>query len=98
MAVECIKQKEGEVVCKFSDRMDTTKCLEAEKNVMKSIEGAKKIVFDLKGVEYIASSFLRLCGKAYHKVGLENFSIINVMPNVKKVFKITGLAERMSLK
>jgi len=97
MSVECSKYESGVVVCNFSARMDTTKCLEAEKDVMKAIEGVEKIVFNLEGVEYIASSFLRLCGKASNKVNAGNFSIINVAPSVKKVFKIAGLAERLNL-
>ena len=97
MPVECIKQQGGKVVCKFSGRMDTTKCLEAERDVMRSIECARSVVFDLDGVEYIASSFLRLCGKASHKVSSGNFSLINVNPAVRKVFTIAGLAERLNL-
>ena len=97
MAVKCIKDQAGAIVCTFSGRMDTTQCLEAERDVMKSIEGAEKIVFNLYGVEYIASSFLRLCGKASHKVNAGNFSIIKTTPDVRKVFKIAGLTERLNL-
>lgn len=97
MSVECTRHGDGKIVCKFLGRMDTTRCIDAEKVVMDSIEGAEKVVFDLDGVEYIASSFLRLCGKASHKVTQGNFSILNVTPSVKKVFKIAGLAERLNL-
>jgi len=97
MAIECTKDCAGKIVCKFVNRMDTAMCMEAEKEVMKSIEGASAVTFDLAGVEYIASSFLRLCGKASHKVTSDKFSIINVSPAVKKVFKIAGLAERLNL-
>ena len=97
MAIRCTQEK-GKVVCTFSGVIDTTQCLEAEREVMKVVEGAEKIIFDLSGVEYIASSFLRLCGKASHKVNAENFSIINVTPAVKKVFTVAGLAEKLNLK
>ncbi|MEI6055744.1 MAG: STAS domain-containing protein [Lentisphaerota bacterium] len=97
MSVECSKSTDGKIVCKFIGRMDTTKCTDAEREVMGAIDGAEKIVFDLDGVEYIASSFLRLCGKASHKVSAGKFSIVNVTPSVKKVFKIAGLAERLNL-
>jgi len=98
MSVECSRLNNGKIVCKFLGRMDTTRCVEAEKIVMDSIDAAEVIVFDLDGVEYIASSFLRLCGKASHKVVDGNFSIVNVTPSVKKVFKIAGLAERLNLR
>jgi len=98
MAIVCTKQKGGEVVCTFSKRMDTTQCLESEKEVMKIIEdGVEKIIFDLNGVGYIASSFLRLCGKTSHKINPGNFSIINAAPAIKKVFTIAGLGERLNL-
>ena len=97
MVIGCTNQEGGRTVCTFSERMDTTQCLEAEKELMEIVENAEKLVFDLNGVEYIASSFLRLCGKASHKVNTENFSIINVHPAVKKVFVIAGLAERLNL-
>lgn len=97
MAMKCIKQEDGKIVCTFSGPMDTTQCLEAEKEVMKIIESAKEIIFNLDGVDYVASSFLRLCGIASHKVSAGNFSIINATPTVKKVFKIAGLAERLNL-
>ena len=87
----------GKIVCKFEGRMDTSKCLEAEQEVLENIEGAKSVVFDLSGVEYIASSFLRLCGKVAHKTGIDNYSIINATPPVRKVFKIAGLSERLNL-
>jgi len=98
MSVECIKQQDGEVICKFSDHIDIKECLEVEKEVMGSIECAKNIIFDLEGIEYIDSLFLRLCGKAYYKVNAGNFSIINVTPAVRKIFKIAGLAEKLNLK
>ncbi len=97
MAIKCTKQEGGKVVCTFSGQMDTTQCLEAEKEVMNASEGAEKIVFDLNGVQYIASSFLRLCGKASHKVNTGNFSIINATQAVKNVFTISGLVERLNL-
>jgi len=97
MSVECSKYESGVVVCTFSSRMDTVKCLEAEEYVMKAIDGAEKIIFNLDGIDYIASSFLCLCNKAYDKVKAGNFSMINVTPAVKRVFKIAGLAERLNL-
>lgn len=97
MTVEYTKQQNGKVVCKFSGRIDTKECLEVERYVITSIECAKYIVFDLNSVKYIDSSFLRLCGRAYYKVNAGNFSIINVSPAVKRIFKIAGLAEKLNL-
>ncbi len=97
MSLKCSKYAGGKVECKFSERMDTTQCINVEQQLMENIKGAEVIIFDLDGVEYIASSFLRLCSKASHIVRSENFSVINVTPPVKKVFKIAGLAEALNL-
>lgn len=97
MSVECSKYESGVVVCTFASFMDTAKCLEAEKDIMKAIEGAEKIIFNLNGVDYVASSFLRICTKVSDKVKAGNFSMINVTPTVKRVFKIAGLCERLNL-
>lgn len=97
MPVECIRHSNGSVEFKFLGRMDTVHCMEVEKKVIDSIESASKVVFDLDGVDYIASAFLRLCVNAIHHVNQENFSIVKVTPSVKKVFKIAGLAEKLNL-
>lgn len=97
MALQC-EEKDGKLVCKFEGRMDTIKCQETESEVMDKVEGHDgQVVFDLGGVDYIASSFLRLCGKVANKVKSENMSIINVTPPVKKVFKISGLATKLNI-
>ena len=97
MSVQCNKVG-AKVICSFESRMDTVKCMEAEKIVLVHIADAAEVVFDLVDVDYIASSFLRLCGKSSNRVKAGNFSIINVKPAVKKVFKIAGLAERLNIK
>ena len=49
------------------------------------------VVFDLKNVDYISSAFLGICIMISKEVGRENFSIVNVNPAMKKVFKIAKL-------
>ena len=97
MPVEITRQGDGKLVCKFLGRMDTAHCMETEKKVIESIESASKVIYDLEGVDYIASAFLRLCIKTSQTVNQGNFSIINVTPVIKKVFKIAGLAEELNL-
>ena len=97
MPVECTRHSDGRAVFKFFGRMDTVHCMEVEKKVVDSIDSAGKVVFDLDGVDYIASAFLRLCVNAVHHVNQDNFSVVNLTPSVKKVFKIAGLAEILNL-
>lgn len=89
------------VVCKFEGNMDTVTCKELEGEFVEALNDCEKdklpVVMDLAGVDYIASSFLRLCGKAAHQLDVDSVKIIYVTPQVKKVFKIAGLADRLSI-
>ena len=81
-----------ELICSFHERLDTLACSEIEEKLIEMInESQKKVIFDLQGIEYIASAFLRICIKTGKIKGTENFSIVNVTPTVKKVFKIADL-------
>ena len=88
----------GKLIYRFTGRMDTINCNEAEKGVLDGVEKHQgQVIFDLREVDYIASSFLRLCGKVVNQVKVGNFAIVNVAPPVKKVFKIVGLADRLNI-
>ncbi len=56
-----------------------------------------KIIFDIGEVEYIASSFIRICVIHAKQAGSGKFSIINCQPFVKKTFKISGLDEMLNI-
>ena len=56
-----------------------------------------KIVFDLEKVEFVASSFIRICISIFKEVGHENFSIVNTKPIIKKTFAIAGLSDDMNI-
>ncbi len=73
--------------------MDTPASAEADKDFCKSLSeaGAENIVFDMDGVTYVASGFLRLCVSAARKVEKGKFSVINTDPQIMKVYKIAGL-------
>ena len=100
MSTKRINEK-YKVICCFEGKMDTLSCKELEKDFDQILSECKSdnmpLVFDLAGVDYIASSFLRLCGKAAQQIGVEKVSIANVTPQVKKVFKIAGLADVLTV-
>ena len=53
--------------------------------------------FDIKDVEYIASSFIRICVSTAKQLANKNFSIVNTIPMIKKVFKIAGLEKLLNV-
>ena len=85
------RTEENKLVCIFPNRLDTETCpgLESVLNA-KLDEWSEAVVFDLSHVEYMSSAFLRLSLNVFKKLGGDRFSIINVSPTVKKVFKISG--------
>jgi len=80
-----------ELRCVFLRRMDTLASTKAETvlNEKFSALANRKIVFDLEKVDYVASSFLRLCVIA-SKASKGKFAMMNVTPTVRKVMKIAG--------
>jgi anti-anti-sigma factor len=89
-----LKFQEDKLICAFSGRLDTERCLTLEKELDEDAgKSTGPVVFDLAEVDYIASSFLRICIKYAKKLGKENFSLINTSPALKKVFKIAGFDE-----
>jgi anti-anti-sigma factor len=86
------EQKDGKLTCSFLGNMTTEACASCEDELFKKIREAKlPVAFDLSMVDYIASMFLSICLAAMKEPGIEGFALVNVRPNVKKVFKIAGI-------
>jgi len=90
---------EGEkLIFSFAKKLDSKYCLEIEDKLNERIEELKlPVVFDLKNVDYICSAFLSICVRLHKAQGKERFSIINVSPSVKKVFKIAGIDKHIDI-
>ncbi len=84
--------KEGKLTINFEGRMDTATCSSIEAEVNGNVEKADgPVVFDLKGVDFVSSAFLRICISAAKKKGAGNLQVLNAVPAIKKVFKIAGM-------
>ena len=94
----------------FFGRMDGINTKNVEKTVhdvftkiseeMSSTGGDKgdlKIVFDLKDVDFVASSFIRVCLFVAKKISQSNFSITNTSPHVNRTFKVSGLDKALNV-
>ena len=83
---------QGKLRCVFEGRLDTVNCMEFGKELLEKVNEVKSpVVFDLKDVQYVASSFLRICFQVYKGIGDGNLCLINVGPEVKKVLKRAGV-------
>lgn len=91
-------EKNGNLVFTFSERMNTEDCTECQGEIYKKIKTSKApVVFDLQNVKYVSSMFLSICVNALKEMGPQNFSIIHVHPDVKKVFKIARLDKKIGI-
>ena len=90
MTVMC--PSEGKIEIRFTGKLDTATCQEIEPGLREKLAGDEAaIVFDLAEVDFVGSTFLRLCMMAYQKAGAGSFQVINVSPAIKKVFMIAGM-------
>ena len=93
------KLEEDSLKCIFNGRMDTAACqtIAGEIDDQLNKNAGMSVIFDMENVGYVSSAFLRICIKASKKLGNESFSIKNVDPQVKKVFKISGFDSIMNI-
>jgi len=90
--------------CMFVGKLDTLQSQEIQPVVEFETETCQsrkpdeelKICFDFSDVEFISSTFIRICVATAKTVGKENFSIINTNPLIKKTLKIAGLDEELN--
>jgi len=110
--IECTFDKAGKkLTCVFSGRMDTVSSSEAEAKLSEELlealpdsqDGATpdgdaiEVAFDLAGVDYIASSFIRICIATARRPAVGGFVIVNTNALVKKTFKIAGLDDTLNV-
>ena len=90
-------EEKGKLVFSFSGRLDTLTSTGIQDEVIEKISGrggendSIRVVFDLAGVDYVASSFLRLCCAAAKKLKPEKLLLVETVPSVRRVFELAGL-------
>jgi anti-anti-sigma factor len=93
------------LTCRLTARMDALNSQVVEKRLqeklaepdVQAVGRELRIVFDLCGVDYIASAFLRVCLSTAKKLEKGHFSMINCLPMVKKIFKISGFDKMFTI-
>ena len=97
-------QHENTLIWTLSGRFDTFACGQLSDMILGKILAMKgsnaqdellqaSIVFDLKEVDYISSSFFRLSLAAAKQVPKGNFRIVNCNQVLRNTFEIAGFTE-----
>lgn len=88
-----IKETEGSLLCAMDPHMDTPKCIELESALKARLAQPVPVVFDMEGVNYVCSAFLRVCLFVVKAAGRGNLRMTHVAPPIKRVFLMAGLGE-----
>jgi anti-anti-sigma factor len=83
----------GTATCVFSGSLDTLDSNKMEASLLKAVEKAEAVIFDMEDVEYISSNFIRLCSKVSKNVTSFDLSFINVSDDVLKILSMTGITK-----
>lgn len=78
-------------------RLDTNTAPDLEKE-LGTLEGIEKLIFDVRGLEYISSAGLRLflsCQKKMNEQG--SMTIKNANEDIKDIFDITGFSDFLTI-
>ena len=93
MTIE-IKKNAEETTIEVVGRLDTITAPALDKTIQEDLGDTKKLVLNLKGVEYISSAGLRVllgAQKKMQKIG--SMKLTDVRQEVMEVFEMTGFAD-----
>ena len=89
-----IEELEGKIVATLEGELDTAAAFEVEKEMQPLYNSnGRDIIIECKGLEYIASSGLRILLGILKsaKAGGNKVTLRNMNDDIKNVFKMTGL-------
>ena len=97
MTIE-IKRNAEETTIELVGRLDTTTAPALDKTIQEDIGDTKKLVLDIKGLEYISSAGLRVLLSAQKKMqAIGAMKVKNVREEVMEVFEMTGFADILTI-
>lgn len=96
----------NELTCNMEGRMSADVTVEVAQTIENKMaemidslpdRAGLKVNFNLAKVDYIASSFIRICVATAKQLQQGNFRISETSPLIKKTFKIAGLEELLNV-
>lgn len=92
------KTENGNVTLKIEGRLDTTTAPELERALDEVLDGAKELVLDMNGLEYISSAGLRVILKAQKVMNTQgSMKLTGVNDSIMEVFDITGFLDILTI-
>lgn len=93
------EKTEDTLVIGVSGRLDTVTAPELETFLLENLSGVKKLIFNLKDMEYTSSAGLRIFLKAQKLMNNQGEMIIeNVQTDVMEVFEMTGFSDFLTIR
>jgi len=87
-----IKKVNRTLVVKLNGEADLVGSSKLRQDLVRKLDGINKVVFDLEGLRFADSYFLRLLIKLRKRLGgVSSVRVKNVKPNVRKIFEVTSL-------
>jgi anti-anti-sigma factor len=87
-----VKELDGKLVCTLAGHFDTLQSQKLEALLKTRLSPEQAVVFEMKDVTYVCSAFLRICLHAAKTVGVDRFTLLDLAPPIKRVFKMAGLS------
>ena len=88
----------GKAFFALSGRIDTTTAPELEKEIKESVNGVTELVLDMKELDYISSSGLRVLLSAQKIMSKQGkMTLLNVNETVMEIFEVTGFSEILTI-
>ena len=92
------KIENSTVTLKLTGRLDTTTAPELEKTLDSVLDGARDLIFDMTGLEYISSAGLRVILKAQKAMNSQgSMKLTGVNDSIMEVFDITGFLDILTI-
>lgn len=93
-----IKTEGASTTIYLDGRLDTVTAPELERAVDSVLDGAKDLVFDMTGLEYISSAGLRVILKAQKAMNTRgSMKITGANDSIMEVFDITGFLDILTI-
>ena len=93
MTIE-IKKNDQETIIEIVGRLDTITAPALDKTINENIGDTKNLVLDVKGMEYISSTGLRVLLATQKKMQeIGSMKVMGVCEDVMEVFEMTGFAD-----